>query len=111
MNGIQKGPMNKEAQEKKEEGKKVRRTSARKRQIQNESKRLKNKGERSRIKTAVRAFRESPRTEGEKKAQMLQEIYSLVDKASKKRVLHKNKASRLKSRLASALHQASSAAK
>jgi small subunit ribosomal protein S20 len=101
--------MNTPAAGKKEEGKKVRRASAKKRQTQNEKKRLINKGARSRIKTAVRSFRETPQSEETKKKQMLKEMYSLADKASKKKVFHKNKANRLKSRLALSLRRKTSA--
>ena len=48
-------------------------------------------------KKAVAAFRKNPSVEGLKKA------YVALDKAAKTNVIHKNKASRLKSRLSSKL--------
>jgi len=44
-------------------------------------------------KMAIRVFRKNPTSENLKK------VYSVVDKAAKRNVFHKNKATRLKSRL------------
>lgn len=43
--------------------------------------------------------------QGEKAKGLLQKAYSAIDKAVKKRVIHKNKASRLKSMVARMLHK------
>jgi small subunit ribosomal protein S20 len=45
------------------------------------------------ISYAIKQFKKSP---GDKK---ISQVYSLLDKASKKQIFHKNKTSRLKSRL------------
>ncbi len=102
------------AQKGKEEGKKekevVRRSSAKKRQIQNEKRRIANKTVRSRIKTKVKDIREVATTESlAAKEAKLREIYSLADKAAKKKIVSRNKASRIKSRLARQLRKTSEA--
>jgi small subunit ribosomal protein S20 len=95
--------------EKKEKGA-VKRSSAKKRQIQNEKKRVANKTIRSCIKTKVKAFRESAPTQSlGTNEESLREIYSLADKAAKKNVFSRNKASRIKSRLAKRMRKDSSA--
>ena len=95
---------------KKEKGP-VKRTSAKKRQLQSEKRRVANKAACSCIKTKVRAFRESVgEAPVEKSQERLQEIYSLADKAAKKNVYSRNKASRIKSRLAKSMRKSSVAA-
>ena len=92
------------AQEK-EKSKKVKRSSAKKRQLQNDKARVRNKAARSCIRTKVRDFREElPAAATEKKAETYSEICSLLDKAAKKGLFTLNKASRLKSRLAAHLN-------
>ena len=49
------------------------------------------------IKKAVKAYRKNPTEKG------IQSIFSILDKAAKKNFFHKNKSSRLKSRLAKLL--------
>ena len=56
-----------------------------------------NKKIRIKIKEAVKAARKKPTPK------TLKEAYSALDRAAKKKVIHKNKASRLKSRLAKLL--------
>lgn len=58
-----------------------------------------NKKIRSQYRAAVKSVRENPSAKG------LQEAFSALDKAVKKNVIHKNKASRLKSQLARLLPQ------
>lgn len=91
------------------EGKKgpEKRPTSQKRLLQNEKRRLSNKAARSRIKTTIKTFGEmvSEKKLEEGKA-LLQEIYSLVDKATKKNIYKLNKASRVKSQLTERLHQA-----
>ncbi len=87
-----------------QESKKVKRPTQQKRQIQNEKRRLINKGSRTRVKTAMKTYLESLRGQDtEKKQSALSEFFSLVDKATKKGVFKQNKASRMKSRMASKL--------
>ncbi len=79
----------------------TKRSSAKKRQLQSERRKLTNKAVRSCIKSKARAFRSSIGAESlEKNKEKLQEIYSLADKAAKKKIYSRNKASRIKSRLA-----------
>jgi len=71
--------------------------SAKKRLRQNEKRRLRNKGAKSRLKTISKKVLSAPtREEGE---QLLREAYKLYDKASSKRLLHPNTAARKKSKL------------
>lgn len=89
----------------------TKRSSAKKRQLQSERKRVANKAVRSCIKTKVRTFRGSIDAESlEKNTEKLQEIYSLADKAAKKKIYSRNKASRIKSRLAKRMNKGASAA-
>jgi len=89
----------------------TKRSSAKKRQIQSEKKRVANKAVRSCIKTKVRTFRDSVGAESlEKNQEKLQEIYSLADKAAKKKIFSRNKASRIKSRLAIRMKKGASVA-
>ena len=71
--------------------------SAQKRMRQAEKRRTRNKGLRSRLRTAVKKYRSA---EGDAKARTLPETYSEVDRAVKKGVIHPNAAARYKSRLA-----------
>ncbi|MCB1114166.1 MAG: 30S ribosomal protein S20 [Chlamydiia bacterium] len=88
----------------KEAKKKVKRPTALKRDITSQKKYLQNKAFKSRIRTAVRTYKEALVQENaEVKANALNEVYSLVDKATKKGLYKKNKSSRIKSRLASKL--------
>ena len=73
---------------------KAKRPTPLKRELQDKKKRLKNKSFKARILTAVKIF------EKEKSLEMLNAIYSLLDKGQKKGILHGNMVSRKKSRLA-----------
>ena len=82
----------------------VKRLSAKKRQRQNETRRVRNKAARSCIKTKIRLFHEElPGLESEKAQSALREIQGQLDKAAKKGLYKGNKASRLQSRLAARL--------
>ncbi len=58
-----------------------------------EKAREKNNKKRALIKQTIKVYKRSPSTS------LLQKIYSLIDKAVKTHLMHKNKGSRLKSRL------------
>ncbi|HEY4831567.1 MAG TPA: 30S ribosomal protein S20 [Waddliaceae bacterium] len=85
--------------EEKKQGK-PRRPQAKKRDLQNEKKRLHNKIFVSQVRTAIRAFdkavsqKDAALTKG-----LLNTVYGLMDKGVKHRVFKINKASRTKSRL------------
>ena len=70
--------------------------SALKRARQNENRRLRNKGVKTRVKSAVKAVR----TAGDDAAAKLDEAKSVIDKAAKRGVIHKRTAARSISRLA-----------
>lgn len=72
--------------------------SAKKRLRQNEKRRLRNRSLRSRIKSTGRKLRELESPEGAE--ELLAELYALLDKAARKRVLHPNAADRRKARAA-----------
>jgi small subunit ribosomal protein S20 len=77
---------------------KKKRPTPEKRHIQSEKRRLRNKSVRSYTRTMIKQVRESSDPAAAENA--LPEAYSALDRAAKKRVIHPNKASRLKSRLA-----------
>ncbi len=83
------------------EEKKVKQPGAQKRVLQTRKRTLNNRMTKSRAKTAVRTLHETMRSNAEpqKSADSLSAVYSLVDKAVKKGVFHKNKGDRIKSRL------------
>jgi small subunit ribosomal protein S20 len=72
--------------------------SAKKRILQSANRRARNKGVRSRLRTAVKKFRS---TEGSK-TESLPATYSEIDVARKKGAIHRNAAARYKSRIAKA---------
>ncbi len=85
----------------KEKIKKERRPQAAKRNLQSHKRRLHNRIEKSRIKTAIRQFEENRAKKDEAAVKAdLNTLYSLLDKSVKKGVFKQNKASRTKSRLA-----------
>ncbi len=75
--------------------------SAEKRVRQSEKRRLRNRALKTRIKNTIKKLMAAESRE--EKEKLLQEAYSLIDKAVKKHVLHKNTAARKKSRLAKLL--------
>lgn len=82
---------------------------AKKRMRQNEKRRVFNKGVRSSMKTALKKAQSSiqdPNISVNDSVKVISEAVSQMDKASKRNIIHKNKASRLKSRLAKALNRA-----
>lgn len=84
---------------------KTKRSTAQKRQIQDQKKRVRNRAFRSQVRTAVRQFREGiASNDSDKLRAALSEIYSLVDKGVNKSILKRNQASRIKARLTAALH-------
>lgn len=92
------------AEEKETEKKKVKRPTAKKRDLQSERKRLHNRSFRARVLTEVRAF-ESLISEGKMDGakEKLANIYSLMDKGVKTNIVKLNKASRTKARLSNRL--------
>jgi small subunit ribosomal protein S20 len=72
--------------------------SAKKRVKIAEKKRKRNKGIKTQIKNIVRKLKEEK--DSKKREELLKNAYSIVDKAVKKGVLHKNTAARKKSKLA-----------
>ncbi|MFM8547241.1 MAG: 30S ribosomal protein S20 [Betaproteobacteria bacterium] len=78
--------------------------SARKRARQATIRNAHNSSQRSALRTAIKSVRKAIGA-GDKAAaaKVLQEAQSVIDRISDKRILHKNTASRYKSRLASAI--------
>ena len=79
--------------------------SAEKRVRQNERRRVVNRSNRSRLRTAVKELR-TALDEGGKAAELLPKTVSEIDKAVQKGVLHRNAAARQKSRLTARVNQA-----
>ena len=71
--------------------------SAKKRILQAEKRRARNKSARSRLRTAVKKFRGA---EDSSKADALPTTYAEIDRAEKRGAIHANAAARYKSRLA-----------
>jgi small subunit ribosomal protein S20 len=86
------------AENSKKEAKKVKLPTAKKRDLQNEKRRARNKAFKSRIRTAIRALVDS-KDKNEETTPHLNKIYSLMDKGVKKGIVKQNKANRFKSRL------------
>ena len=82
---------------------KVKTPSAKKRDIQSEKNRLRNRAHRAQVLTAVRAFETSLSKKEEGTKTKLNEIYSLMDQGVKKGIYKPNKAARTKARLTSRL--------
>ena len=80
--------------------KKIKRPTAQKRELQNEKRRLRNKAFKSRVNTAINAFKSSAvAKDAPKLNETLNAVYSLMDKGVKTGVYKINKAARVKSRL------------
>jgi len=89
-----------------EKKKELGRTSAKKAQLQSEKRRHQNRAFRASVRTTMKQLRDSfTEKNPEKQKKLLQEIYKLMDKGAKKSVFTRNKANRIKSRLASQLAQ------
>lgn len=88
------------ADDKKKEQKKEKRPTALKRDIQNEKRRLRNRGFKSSIRTTIRNFEESL-TKGDANLvqEKLKEVYSVMDKSVQRGIFKQNKANRTKARL------------
>ncbi len=71
--------------------------SAEKRVRQDQKKKLHNKYYAKSMRTAVKKLRNT--TDKEKAKEQLPRVFSMVDKLTKKNIIHKNKASNLKSKL------------
>ena len=71
--------------------------SAKKRILQDEKRRARNKSARSRLRTSIKRFRG---TEDGSKAKELPATFSEIDRAEKRGAIHRNAAARYKSRLA-----------
>ncbi len=65
---------------------------------QNERRRTRNKGERSQLKTAIKRVRTA--SEPQEASEAFREATKLIDRAAGSGLIHKNQASRSKSRLA-----------
>jgi small subunit ribosomal protein S20 len=77
--------------------------SAKKRMVLSEQAREKNRGERSRLRSALKRAREAaPADQAETR---VREAVSLIDQAAQERLIHRNKAARLKGQLARHLNQ------
>jgi small subunit ribosomal protein S20 len=92
------------AEDKKKEEAKAKRATPLKRDDQNTKRRLRNRAVKSQVRTVTRQFEESlEKKDGEASKELLQAVYSSVDKAVQKGVFKLNKASRTKARLAARL--------
>ena len=85
----------------KEDKKKVKRPTAKKRDMQHEKRRVQNKSFRARVLTAVRSLETSIAQKESALDDKLGAVYSLMDKGVKTGVYTLNKASRVKARLTS----------
>jgi len=74
--------------------------SAKKRIRQDKVKNMRNKIIKKKVKTLSKKIINSEQSEQEEKKEILNKAYSAIDKAAKKNIFHKNKAARLKSKLA-----------
>ncbi|MEX1012608.1 MAG: 30S ribosomal protein S20 [Waddliaceae bacterium] len=89
----------------KESEKKKKIPTAKKRDIQNEKRRLQNKMFKSKVRTAVRNFEQAVR-KNENVNESLALVYSMMDKGVKRGIFKQNKCSRVKSRLVAKAAQA-----
>ena len=81
--------------------------SARKSQRKNEARRLRNRSQRSTLRTHVKKVREAVEAgELDQAADLYRVASKRLDQAAAKHLIHKNKASRLKSRLSQAINKA-----
>ncbi|MDK2945798.1 30S ribosomal protein S20 [Geotoga petraea] len=76
--------------------------SAKKRVLQNEKRRMRNKSVKTRIKNQIKVLKLKMETEGTEREDLLNELsntFKVIDKAASKGIIHKRTASRKKSRL------------
>lgn len=84
---------------------KVKRASAKKREMQDQKRRLQNRSFRSQVRSTIKQFRESVASgDKEKQKAVLTSVYSLVDKGVNRSIFKRNKANRIKARLTAYLH-------
>jgi small subunit ribosomal protein S20 len=95
------------AKEKEEKAKKVKRPTPEKRKIQDDKKRARRKAFSSQVKTAISKLKEAVKNKEEPSTikSSLSSVYSLLDKATKKKIYKKNKGNRLKSALCSSCNK------
>lgn len=80
---------------------KTKRPTAKKCDLQNEKRRLRNQAFKSRVKTVWRTFDASlAKGENDLMKEALTQVYSMMDKAAKRGIFKQNKADRLKARAA-----------
>ena len=83
--------------------------SAKKRIVKSETSRIKNRHDRSAMRTAIKKFRsllEEKKVEDARS--LLPEVYGLIDRTVKKGIIHRNTGARYKSRLTLHLNQLAS---
>ena len=66
---------------------------------QSQHRRARNLSQKKALKEVVRNFKKAVESKPEEATKMLSDVYKKLDKAAKKNLIHKNRASRLKSRL------------
>lgn len=80
--------------------------SAIKRMRQEEKRRMRNKAVKSEVKTRIKSFLKALESNNREEIEkLLREAVSTIDRATRKGVIHKNKAARKKSRLYAKLNQ------
>ena len=86
-----------------EKAKKQKKPTALKRHLQDTKKRLTRRSFKSQVSTCIRKLKDGIKGKEEKELlqQKLNNVYSLMDKGTKKKVFKRNKAARIKSRLSS----------
>jgi small subunit ribosomal protein S20 len=82
---------------------------AKKRAVQNDRDRARNRQVKTRVRAVVRDLRATALTDAAKTAEMLPAVAAELDRAAKKGVLHAKTASRLKSRIAKTTNKAAGA--
>jgi len=84
---------------KKEENAKVKLPTAKKRDIQNEKRRLENRAFKAKVRTSINTFEKALQEKDPSIKEKLNTVYSLMDKGVKTNKFSLNKASRIKSKL------------
>jgi small subunit ribosomal protein S20 len=82
---------------------------AKKRAVQNDRDRTRNRAVKTRVRNVVRVLRATAEAEPAKTAALLPSTASELDRAARKGVIHKRTASRLKSRIAKTVNKAAKA--
>jgi small subunit ribosomal protein S20 len=77
--------------------------SAIKRNRQNEKRRLRNRAVRERMKSLIKNMLKTAKSDPKKASEFLPKVYSSIDTACKKNLIHKNNAARKKRRVALAI--------